>query len=91
MVQSLRLYHFIVLTNSYGHPDRFVINRAKQYAANVYSTDENGAIIFKTDGNALKTSFIKVDHSSTSSYTPSERVNKGEINDSTDVEKDMYI
>lgn len=78
--------------NTYGHPDRFVVNRAKKYAAKVYRTDLDGAIVYRTDGNTLKTSFIKVDHSSSSSYTPSEPVNNSEIKDATAVEKGyVYI
>lgn len=57
--------------NSYGHPDKFVLGRVQKYAAKVYRTDKNGGIVYKTDGNTLKVSFIKVKHSKTDSYVPS--------------------
>lgn len=55
--------------NAYGHPVREVVNRAKKFAKKLYRTDKNGAIVFKTDGKKLSTSFIKVVHSSAGSYS----------------------
>lgn len=37
--------------NNFGHPDRKIINRLKKLNSRVWRTDENGAIIIKTDGN----------------------------------------
>ena len=60
---------FFVLTNAYGHPVREVVNRAKKFPKKLYRTDKKGAIVFKTDGKKLSTSFIKVVHSSAGSYS----------------------
>ena len=60
---------FFVPTNAYGHPVREVVNRAKKFAKKLYRTDKKGAIVFKTDGKKLSTSFIKVVHSSAGSYS----------------------
>ena len=49
--------------NSYGHPVKQVVDRAKRFADKVYRTDKKGAIILKSDGSKLKESFIKVTHS----------------------------
>ena len=38
----------------------------------LYRTDKNGGIVYKTDGNTLKVSFIKVKHSKPDSYVPSQ-------------------
>ena len=53
--------------NSYGHPSKEVQNRGKKFSNKLYRTDKNGAIVVKTNGTELSTSFIKVTHSSSSS------------------------
>ena len=52
--------------NSYGHPAKQVVDRAKRFADEVYRTDKKGAIVLKSDGSKLTESFIKVTHSSSS-------------------------
>lgn len=52
--------------NSYGHPVKQVVDRAKRFADDVYRTDKKGAIVLKSDGSKLKESFIEVTHSSSS-------------------------
>jgi len=39
--------------NSYGHPHEETINRLSWYGVGIYRTDEQGAIIFESDGNKL--------------------------------------
>lgn len=52
--------------NSYGHPVKQVLDRAKRFADKVYRTDKKGAIVIKSNGSKLKESFIEVTHSSSS-------------------------
>ena len=40
--------------NSFGHPSSLVLNRLRALGASVLRTDENGAVIFQTDGKHLK-------------------------------------
>lgn len=49
-----------------------MVNRAKKFAKKLFRTDKSGAIVFKTNGNKLSNSFIKVTHSSSGSYSQSE-------------------
>lgn len=42
--------------NKYGHPNKSVLEKLEKYCKNIYRTDQNGDIIFKTDGEDL---FIK--------------------------------
>ena len=67
--------------NSYGHPDNNVVNRANRFAKAVYRTDKKGAIIFKTDGEKLKKSFIKVTHSSSGKSSSSGHSHSSNSND----------
>ncbi len=39
--------------NSFGHPHKEVIQRLLFYGSKIYRTDEQGAIVFKTNGNAI--------------------------------------
>lgn len=66
--------------NSYGHPVKQVVNRAKQFAKSVYRTDKKGAIVFKTNGKKLKKSFIKVTHSSSKSSSSSKNTTSNKTN-----------
>ena len=43
MVQSLRLYHFFVPTNSYGRPHNETLERLAKIGTIAYRTDETGA------------------------------------------------
>ena len=36
--------------NSYGHPNQAVLDRLSDIDAAIYRTDQNGAVVFKTDG-----------------------------------------
>lgn len=58
--------------NFYGHPVKTVVNRAEKFAKKLFRTDKRGAIVFKTNGNKLSNSFIKVTHTSSGSYYQSE-------------------
>ncbi|WP_026834514.1 ComEC/Rec2 family competence protein [Eubacterium xylanophilum] len=61
---------FSVGRNSYGHPDKFVLNRANKFAKKVYRTDKKGCIIAKTNGKKISFSFKAVKHNSSSgNYT----------------------
>lgn len=39
--------------SDYGHPTSEVLNRLQTRGIRVYRTDQNGTVVFKTDGNAL--------------------------------------
>lgn len=40
--------------NDYGHPHEEAVARAKELGATLYRTDENGTIVFTTDGTSLE-------------------------------------
>lgn len=40
--------------NRYGHPKQIVVDRLEKYCVEIYRTDEDGGIEFKTDGSRLK-------------------------------------
>jgi competence protein ComEC len=40
--------------NDYGHPHQEIIEKLKQAGATIYRSDENGNIVFSSDGNSLK-------------------------------------
>ncbi|MBU4479979.1 MBL fold metallo-hydrolase [Patescibacteria group bacterium] len=42
------------LGNSYGHPSQEVLNLLKQFEIDLLRTDEEGMVIFKSDGQSLK-------------------------------------
>lgn len=39
--------------NNYGHPTKEVVGRLKKYSKCLYRTDEDGMIVFKSDGESL--------------------------------------
>lgn len=43
--------------NSYGHPDKNVMNRLKTYSDNILRTDKNGTILITSNGKNLKASY----------------------------------
>ena len=77
--------------NSYGHPVKTVVNRAKKFAKKLLRTDQNGAIVFKTNGNKLSNSFIKVTHSSSGSYSQSETSTTNNNTESVGTKGYVYI
>lgn len=40
--------------NRFNHPSPIVIDRLKKYGTKIIRTDENGAVIFKSDGKSIK-------------------------------------
>ena len=40
--------------NSYGHPAEIVLNRLDKYSSEIFRTDQNGTIVFSTNGKELK-------------------------------------
>lgn len=40
--------------NSYGHPAEIVLNRLEKYNSEIFRTDQNGTIVFSTNGKELK-------------------------------------
>ncbi len=40
--------------NRFNHPSTLVIDRFKKYGTQIIRTDENGAVIFKSDGKSIK-------------------------------------
>lgn len=45
--------------NSYGHPNKEIIDRLNKIGALIYRTDENGNILIESDGNKNKVSFYQ--------------------------------
>lgn len=45
--------------NSYGHPDWKIVSRLHEYTDNVYRTDENGTVVFTTDGTRVNVDVTK--------------------------------
>lgn len=39
--------------NNYGHPTKEVMGRLEKYSKNLFRTDEDGMIVFRTDGSGL--------------------------------------
>lgn len=48
------------LDNTYGHPHRESVTRLAEMGVETYRTDENGTVIFTTDGNAITVSTTRV-------------------------------
>jgi competence protein ComEC len=42
--------------NKYGHPDSETYSRLCEYSENVYRTDEDGTVIFESDGKGISVS-----------------------------------
>ena len=47
--------------NDYGHPHKETIEKLKRAGVKIYRTDENGNIVFSSDGNSLKIETFSAD------------------------------
>lgn len=56
-IQKVRPQYAIISVgadNAFGHPDGAVVERLKENGASLYRTDEDGAVVFTSDGKKLK-------------------------------------